>query len=284
MAEYLKYADEDLYCHHILDEDPDPSIYKMHNHIQYEVYYFISGSGRFYVEGNEYSLQSGDVLIMRGTEAHYIVPEKGTPYERFALHFNRELLLEVDKTGALLRAFEDREAGKRNHFSGSDFKDDTYRRLLENMYDSTVMNTRLQVRTNLFALLNEIRIAFEETGQQKLPGRETLAGQVIAYVNHHLQEDLCLDELCNRFYISKPQLCRIFRKTTGNTVWGYITVKRLTKAQNLILSGTPATEACLKCGFSDYSAFYRAYRKRFHCPPNSDVHRGRKSHPEQEQQ
>lgn len=45
--------------------------------------------------------------------------------------------------------------------------------------------------------------------------------------------------ICNKFYISKPQLCRIFKNETACTVSGYITTKRLIIAREIISNGIP---------------------------------------------
>ena len=45
--------------------------------------------------------------------------------------------------------------------------------------------------------------------------------------------------------------------------------KRLLLARELIALGTPVTQACYECGFGDYSAFSRAYRKQFGQPPST---------------
>ena len=39
------YKDEELYCHHSLDEKPDPNAFPMHAHEMMEIFYFISGKG-----------------------------------------------------------------------------------------------------------------------------------------------------------------------------------------------------------------------------------------------
>lgn len=269
MPVYFTYENENMNCHHLLDENPKPEIFTMHNHSRYEVYYFLSGKGHFYIEGNEYVLHRGDVLIMRETEAHYIRVEKDVPYERFAFHFDKEMVKSLGAGQELLKAFEEREPGKRNLFTATDFKDDTYISLLRNMMDREVSNYSLQLSTNLYALLNEVRIAFEKGEQQKSNGKETLSYHIISYINGHLFGDLSLDEICERFFISKAQLCRNFKRTTGTTVWGYITVKRLTEAQAMLAEGVPASEVFTRCGFSDYSVFYKAYRKQFGSAPSA---------------
>lgn len=267
MPKFTEYSDCSLFYHHTLDKSPNPDDFTMHNHSSYEIYYFISGKGRFYIEGNEYGLHDGDLLIMRGAEAHYIAVSPDVPYERFALHFDRALIESVDKDGLLLEAFDTRETGRGNLFTPKNFKDGLYAALLRNIMDSPPESRHLQAVTNLFALLNEIRAAFKRAKTSGPPEKESLAYSIISYINSNLSQPVSLDGICGRFYISKAQLCRIFKKTTGATVWEYITAKRLSAARSMILSGVPATSAFSECGFKDYSAFYRAYRRRFGYSP-----------------
>ncbi len=267
MQKLTSYNDDALYFHHALDDKPNPENFMMHNHLFYEIYFFISGKGAFYVEGSEYPLHSGDLLIMNSNEAHYIAIDPSAPYERFALHFKKELIYKIDPSGTLVRPFEKRIAGKNNLFVKNDFKDDMYSALLHNIINAEPAYRRIQAMTNLFALLNEISIAYNTTEKSEPSGNETVIYSIIRYLNNHIRQPLSLDEICSRFYISKAQLCRVFKKTTGATVWDYITLKRLSAAQDMILSGQPATLASTSCGFGDYSAFYRAYKRHFGCAP-----------------
>lgn len=267
MPNFTDYSDDTLFYHHTLDNSPNPDDFTMHNHSSYEIYYFISGSGYFYIEGNEYPLHSGDLLIMRSSEAHYISISPGVPYERFALHFCRELIQSIDKEGLLLEPFEARAAGAGNLFAPKDFKDGLYTALLNNIMNFTGPNKHLQAVTNLFALLNEIRSAFTGARNRSFPEKETLPGAIISYINDNLNSRLSLDGICERFFISKAQLCRIFKKTAGASVWEYITAKRVTAAREMILSGVLPTTAFSECGFRDYSAFYRAYVRHFGFSP-----------------
>ena len=87
----------------------------------------------------------------------------------------------------------------------------------------------------------------------------------------HLEDPLSLDELSNFFFLSKSQLCRLFKKATGTTLWHYITVKRLAKAQELISGGAHPTHIYTHCGFNDYSTFYRAYVKTYGIAPGGEI-------------
>ena len=58
-----------------------------------------------------------------------------------------------------------------------------------------------------------------------------------------------------------------FKAETGYSIHSYITNKRLLLARDLLLNGAGATEACYSCGYKDYSAFSRAYKKQFGVSP-----------------
>ena len=131
-------------------------------------------------------------------------------------------------------------------------------------------NDKMNVYSNLFLLLNEISKVFSDTADEQ-EQRDSVEYKIIRYVNKHLCEKLTLDTVCERFYISKPQLCRIFKKATGTTMGQYITIKRLVTARKLINDGAKPTSVYSECGFGDYSTFYRAYVKNFGEAP-SDRH------------
>ena len=90
-----------------------------------------------------------------------------------------------------------------------------------------------------------------------------LGTKILSYLTAHLTEPLSLGAVAEHFYLSKTHVNRIFRETTGATVWGYVTTKRLFLAREMLLRGMTASESALRAGFRDYPTFYRAYKKHF---------------------
>ena len=84
MFSYFRYNSGDLYVHFSQDEQPHPYDFKMHTHEQCELYCFFGGKGSFRVEGTNYPLSPGDIIIMRPYEAHYIDIDPSLPYTRSA--------------------------------------------------------------------------------------------------------------------------------------------------------------------------------------------------------
>lgn len=266
MAEYFSYSDSDIGMSYSRDDKPVPSDFKMHTHESYELYYFAGGSGIYRVEGAPYLLECGDILIMRPAEAHYIDITNNKPYTRLSVNFKANLFEGIDPNGRLLSPFNDRKIGTFNRYRAENFKSDAYSFFIKNIITDSP-DRRVQTITNLLPLLNEISAAFGAVHETQTD--KSLDSRIISYINHHLSEDITLDDICDRFYISKTHLCRIFKKATASTVGEYITVKRLVNARQLILSGTPPTKAYLQCGFRDYSVFYRAYKKKYGVPPSA---------------
>jgi len=130
---------------------------------------------------------------------------------------------------------------------------------------------RVNIFAGLIPLLNEMyRIHMVHCEEDA--GIDTVEYRVIRYINKNLTQPISLDDICNNFYLSKTQLCRMFKDATGTTVWKYITTKRLVKARQLIESGENPTHIyATQCGFSNYSSFYRAYVKHFGCAPTKDA-------------
>lgn len=265
MGIYYNYNDSDINAHFTCTEHPKPESFYMHTHEMYELYCFFEGKGTYKIEGNDYPLKPGDILIMRPAEAHYIQLTPGTPYTRFAINFDPSVFGGIDKSNELTVPFTCRSAGKKNLYRRSDFKDNSYRTYVKAFTEATD-NRRLQILSNLLPLLNEIACAFKTKSDDETDA--SLDFKIVSYINEHLTEELSLQSVSKEFYISKPQLCRIFKSAIGSTVWDYITVKRLVLARELLKTGVSATSACIDCGFNDYSVFYRAYKRKYGVSPS----------------
>ena len=86
----------------------------------------------------------------------------------------------------------------------------------------------------------------------------------------NLEKDLSLESIARQFYMSKSYLMHKFKEMTGYSAHKYIQQKRLIQAAELIRDGVPVVEAGQRCGYGDYSAFLRAFKKLYGVNP-SDI-------------
>lgn len=263
------YRDTDVYTHHSVTPSPSADEFPMHAHEWMEVLYFISGKGTYLVEGHQYPLRAGDVFILRPAEMHKLVIDPSEPYERIVIHFSPALLKGLDSEGCLLRPFYDRPLGQLNRYGVEEEGSLLLRAAFQQFTFQQVEDVRMHLIGRLVMLLTVMNGMHRRT-QTHAPV-EGLAGQILAYVNEHLFEDISIQSIAAAFYRSPSQISRIFRQATGNSLWKYVTIKRLMAARELIQRGEPAAVAANVCGFSEYSSFYRAYKSYFGHSPRADA-------------
>ena len=269
MPHLFSYRDAELYSHHTIDLHPSQEDHTMHAHELMEIFFFISGKGSYLVEGTLYPLQPGDILIMRSAEAHTLTISPEAPYERIAIHFSRSLLASIDPELRLLRPFVDRPLGQRNYYPAANDPEGRLRAAFAGFSFDAVPDVRLNLIARLLLFLTTLDGLQQQAGTHlPAPG---LQGQLVTYVNEHLFEDISLQSVADHFYRSRSQIGRVFLQATGSPLWEYVTLKRLMAARAMIQRGEPAGEACMACGFSDYSSFFRAYRSHFGHMPKEDA-------------
>lgn len=267
------YRDDRLFFTYDCTFPPFAEKYGFHAHEFYEILYLVSGKGNLFVEGHEYDVFSGCIVLFRSNEAHYLTLGGSLEYQRCALHFSPDLLESVDPSRQLLTAFESRKLGQHNVYTPNQMASETIKRAFDNILavNPASQEKRIAVLANLITVLYEMSRSFREQARRAtLDAKSTLVTQVIEYINAHLFDDISLTDLCEKFYISKANLYLIFKKATSATPWNYITIKRLMEAQKMLHKGCKAEEVSTRCGFQEYSSFYRAYKKHFHIAPSQD--------------
>lgn len=261
----FRYRAPDLYISHFVSPRPSQENFYMHTHAHAELYCFLGGKATFHVEGTAYPLQPGDILLMRPAEAHYVQVDPSVPYERICMNFDTGILSAIDPENRLVQPFFQRTAGKQNLYRP---ENDACLACLLQM-TTPGQEQRLMILGNLILLLRQLAGMFSDK-QQTLSDPDTLEHRLIRYINQHLDRELTIQALCDRFFISRTQLCRRFRQATGTSVGNYITAKRLMLARQLLLQKQKPTEVFTACGYQDYSSFYRAYLHYFGHSPSDE--------------
>ncbi len=267
-----EYSFGDIYIRHAIDHSPDETDFTMHIHDRCEIYFFVSGNVEYLVEGSKYPLNENSLMIMRPAEAHAPKITGSSTYERYAINFPLSFASPIDPDGWLTKAFSERQLGKDNMFSTPEMDMILAKKLFSEMCNnSDDYGKRLTINTHLITLLDMISRAWSEkkkTGHRQ----QSMAERIVMYVNEHLTEDISVPRLAEHFYISPSQFNRVFRLATGAAPWEYVIKKRLTIAKELLKNGISAQEAAERCGFGDYSVFYRAYIKNYgHAPKHSQI-------------
>ena len=239
-----------------------------HYHSFHKLLLFQGGQVRYVIEGRRYPLAAGDLVLVPRGSVHRPESAGQAPYSRYVLYLDADFLRQPEES-PLDRCFT--EAEKRGshilRLGPEQGLTERFRGLEAAMEDKEAYGSALLAELRLKELLLELcRLSL---GQKEQPAAQfdREIQQVLRVIGGELTEDLSADALAERFYMSKYHLMRRFREETGYTLHKYISGKRLLLARDLMSRGASPTEACYGCGYRDYSAFARAYKKQFGASP-----------------
>lgn len=240
-----------------IDEVVPDRINNNHCHDFYEILYVTRGTGKYIVEGAEFTVRPRTLMLFRPFAYHHVSIDEGG-YDRVVIHFPKNAV-PAPALSMLEKLTEDTD-GSGNYYPPAAISD-----TLISAFDKFEISVGLPEEERLAyfkVVLAEIIILISASrGELMLNVEEDLGARVIRYLNGNIERNINLDNLARRFFVSKYYLCRAFKKHNGISIHGYLVQKRIAYAKQLIESGETASGAAYKVGFGDYSAFYRAYVK-----------------------
>ena len=99
--------------------------------------------------------------------------------------------------------------------------------------------------------------------------------EIKAFIDTNFDQNLDLKHLCEKFSISNATLRRHFKSVNNRSVTDYIRECRLKQAMTLVSNRTfPVGQIAATVGYSDRTAFTRAFKKKFGKAPFSILKHG----------
>ncbi len=254
------YEGENIFFKHEVSKGLAKDAYSMHSHNMYELLYFVNGDATHVIEDRKYKLKRGDLVLIRPSKYHFIQIDSVCDYERYDILFSdkSEKINSVhllDDTPEIIN-LEDYSMATEiikkidfyfHRFSGKDF---------ENILTSLL--------SELFYLLSGTATT-EKTDAPKVT--PPTISQALSYINDNLTTLDSIEEVAKSCFVSESYLFRLFKKELKQTPAKYVAAKRLLLAERLIGEGVTPTSVYEKCGFNDYTTFYRNYCSHFgHAP------------------
>ena len=269
-TEKTGYLNEEFRLFHIKDQTKKEFSY--HYHDFHKVVIFISGKAAYHIEGKSYQLKPWDILLVNRHAIHRPEIDSSVPYERFILWIQNDIPWQE-----LLKCFQKADDRSYNLVRLNSTLQEKMKDILFELessaksdgYGKDILTQSLFLQFMVY--LNRIFLEKQYIFDKKSYTFDSQIASVLQYINHNLKEDLSVENLAARYYVSKYHLMRKFKEETGYTLHNYIVNKRLLMARTLISEGIPITKAAQESGFSEYSTFSRAYRKQFKVSPSEET-------------
>ncbi len=143
------------------------------------------------------------------------------------------------------------------------------------LFDTLILLAQQNDRSLSSALLDSVLkvILYEFSFQNNISSINTkltdITLQAIRFIEENLTNELSVEVIASACHVSPSTLSHLFKAEMQTSVWRYCLQKKLLAAHDKIASGVPATVAAIECGFSDYSGFYKQYKKMFGFSPST---------------
>ena len=281
------YLNSDFRLFHLKDKTKKEFDY--HYHEFNKIIIFLSGNVTYIIEGRTYHLKPYDILLVNNHDIHKPIIDSNSTYERIVIwadtNFVKEhsddncnleecfkyaikndinlIRLKPDLQNELISLLTKLEASINSQEFGS--------RILSNAYliEFLVYINRLILGNNNIIEANECDSIYDNQ-----------INEILKYINANLNEPLTVDDIANRFYISRYYLMHRFKEQTWYTLHNYISQKRLILAKELLLNNESVMKVSEKCGFIDYSSFLRSFRKMYGTTPKDFSKKAKSDEPE----
>ena len=242
-----------------------------HYHDTYEIYLQIAGTRTLILNDICYTLQPGDLYIIRPFELHYTQSRESPFYERYLVSLPPHILTSILSEVEISRLLDNLDSCVIH------LEEEQTKRFLELFRRADEYQHRSGFLTEKLVCCSVVELLVYLNDLLKVPSlREDLAGQdipseivtVIHYINHNYQENISLEDAAALVHLSKSHFCRLFHNSTGATFLEYLHNVRLAKVHQMLLAtGLPLNEIAARCGFSSTAHLSHVFRSAYGVSP-----------------
>ncbi|MEG1126363.1 MAG: AraC family transcriptional regulator [Oscillospiraceae bacterium] len=237
-----------------------------HQHTFLEIIYILDGKGIVEIGEKQYPVTSGDIVVYNAATAHFEESSTETPMEARFVAFdnlqlkdlpvncivppNGECIFKAEKYSDTIVSLFDiikNEISSKNEF-----------------YIEIAKNASRTLLMYFFRIINQTlnNAAFLNKGN-------ALNG-VLPYIDKNFLNDISLEDIAEKCFVSKYYLSHLFTETLGMSVGQYIKNKKIELAKTYLSENIRSIEdIAARCGFNDINYFGRAFKKATSMTPSN---------------
>lgn len=250
------------------------NLFRLHRHDIMEILVFLDGECEFFCEGKTYSLKKGDVVVIPPYAVHQAIVKDFDTYERIIINISEHLLDDFISSSPSMKeniVYQKTQGSYVLHLHSKKYQDIL---ALLHQLNQRLVNEKdnLSFSTN-YLFFQLIQVIFDPVSStQSLNNDHELDERfvsILEYIELHLTEpDLSLENISSYFHLNKYYFSHYFKKNMSLPFYRYVSLKRLAYAVTMIKQNQISIEkVALKCGFLDYSSFYRLFKKEYNLSP-----------------
>lgn len=224
---------------------------KSHYHDYFEMYFLESGKRYHMVEDRICCIHSGEFIIFPPYEMHHSYGDNDVAFKRLVLYFAPEAVKEsgiLDTLKVSAKVYRGEEKREIHRLMKEILKEQEQKQPYSEMCIQTILNQLL------------IKIV-RHAGNEVEPEKQNRITQIIQYLHKNYTDNITLEMLAVKFYISTYYLCREFKRYTNSTIIQYVNNLRICQAQCMFMETDKSiTEVSCAVGFSNVTHFDRVFK------------------------
>lgn len=246
-----------------------------HFHDEYEIYYLLEGERSYFINNQTYHVKKGNLIFVNSHEIHRTSTINEPFHERVLILFDKEIFqkhlhifekLNVEMFFEIGCGIIDLKNEEQKYVEGILF---FIMKEIKNKQIGYEFLTLTKLAELLFFILRkQVQITSTLQHAPLQTQKHLKVNEVAHYISINYTSNESLDQLSDKFFISKYYLCRIFKEVTGFTVNEYININRIKQAQVLLeKSDSSITQIAASVGYKNTSHFNKIFKTYLETTP-----------------
>lgn len=250
-----------------------------HWHDFYEISYICSGTATCFVDGNDYLVHQGDIVVFNAGEIHGWNMQEDV--ELLVLTFSKDMIVNdpyIDEE--ILPFFQEWSEGYANIISR---RAENTKLICNALFSAWQEWNNRQIGKNtmikaelllILACLSRYFSGSREDLETVQKNRRDLMriNQGLLYLDAHYDENISIRDVASEAGMSPSYFSKLFHRLMGLTFTQYLVQKRIYQANEMLeTTDKNVIDIAAECGFNSTANFYRTYRKYYQKAPRQKV-------------
>lgn len=248
-----------------------------HWHEEIEILYMVTGDAIQQINENVFRLVPGDLAIIGSNDIHATYTEHEGRYEILVLQFGSGLVKSINLITPEKKWVDDFLDNL--EFTGPIplLRNERIVAIIYNLYQELREQNpayEVFVKAGLYELIGLLIREYRQFARERHKIKEMdrtrqMLQNTFQLIDENYSRNLTLNHAARVSNLSVAHLCRLFKRFTGMTFKEYLTVYRISRAEEFLQEGQSITETAYACGFNSIDSFIRAFKKQKKCTPST---------------
>ena len=239
-----------------------------HVHKAVELLYVKSGSFIVLLDGVEYAIEKGDLILFCSNAIHHVFTKNLPENEYYVIKISPAFFLQFstqDEGAEYVMRFAINRKGNKSIWTKEELEGTPLLAALQSLIEEHEGNkyaSGVATKLKIMELLVEI-LRSDSPKKEKVPHTQTAAliYNTMVYVRNHYAEDMDERELARSLGMSYSYFSRSFKRVTGMTFKQYLNRTRINQAEKMLCrGGASVSEVATRCGYNSISYFISVYK------------------------